>query len=463
MKKLYLTLFFIPCSLAWAQTATKPQPDSNRLSPLTVEKIMRDSKWIGTSPSDVFWSPTGEKVYFYWNPVQADTDSLYYISLKNHQPQKAGFKEQKVAVAEQSGAWNNRHSQLVYILDQGIYLLDIKTKKTSRLFQSAHPLSNANFAFGDSALVYQDDGNLYSIDLHSGATTQLTDFKKGEKKEEKPLSQQASFLKNDALENSLILRQQHEKELLQQKQDAKHPVSVLPKTINIGEQNLTFLTLSPDGNYVFYELENDADFSATMVPNYVTTSGYTEGMKGRPVVGSPQPIFSSYIYDRKKDTVYQIVTKDIPGIRDIPAFIKKNYPKEEAAMKADTNIRATFISYPFWNETGSRAFVVVQAQDHKDRWIMSLNPATGKLNQLDRQHDDAWTGGPGIGYPYEIGNAGWINENTIWYQSEATGYSHLYTMNVATGEKQHLLKEIMKCKLPNFRRIRIHSISRPTK
>ena len=34
--------------------------------------------------------------------------------------------------------------------------------------------------------------------------------------------------------------------------------------------------------------------------------------------------------------------------------------------------------------------------------------------------------------------SGWIDENTFWFQSEATGYSHLYTINVATGEKKAL-------------------------
>src|SRR5690606_6108723 len=33
---------------------------------------------------------------------------------------------------------------------------------------------------------------------------------------------------------------------------------------------------------------------------------------------------------------------------------------------------------------------------------------------------------------------GWIDEQTLWFQSEATGWSHLYTCHVPSGKKQAL-------------------------
>ena len=35
---------------------------------LTVEQIMRDPKWIGTSPSEIFWSYDSKAINFRWNP-----------------------------------------------------------------------------------------------------------------------------------------------------------------------------------------------------------------------------------------------------------------------------------------------------------------------------------------------------------------------------------------------------------
>ncbi|MGZ4000272.1 MAG: prolyl oligopeptidase family serine peptidase, partial [Mucilaginibacter sp.] len=90
---------------------------------------------------------------------------------------------------------------------------------------------------------------------------------------------------------------------------------------------------------------------------------------------------------------------------------------------------------PIWSEDGKNAIVVITAQDYKDRWIMKLDPATGHLTLIDRQHDDAWVGGPGIGGPR---NTGWTDNSHFYFQSEASGYSHIYVADVTSGEKKPL-------------------------
>jgi dipeptidyl aminopeptidase/acylaminoacyl peptidase len=66
---------------------------------------------------------------------------------------------------------------------------------------------------------------------------------------------------------------------------------------------------------------------------------------------------------------------------------------------------------------------------------MLLDAESGKLSLLSRQRDEAWIGGPGIG---EDRNMGWIDEQNFWYQSEETGYSQLYKINVESGVKTAL-------------------------
>ena len=76
MNKLLLLLFVT--STAWGQ----------QLNELTVEKIMRNPKWMGVSPSDVSWSEDSKTIYFNWNPTHAAGDSLYAITLSNKVPAK---------------------------------------------------------------------------------------------------------------------------------------------------------------------------------------------------------------------------------------------------------------------------------------------------------------------------------------------------------------------------------------
>ena len=51
---------------------------------LTIKKIMSDPKWMGTSPSDIYWSEDGNKIYFMWNP-----DNILFILF---QPMVANHK-----------------------------------------------------------------------------------------------------------------------------------------------------------------------------------------------------------------------------------------------------------------------------------------------------------------------------------------------------------------------------------
>jgi dipeptidyl aminopeptidase/acylaminoacyl peptidase len=78
--------------------------------------------------------------------------------------------------------------------------------------------------------------------------------------------------------------------------------------------------------------------------------------------------------------------------------------------------------------------VEVRSADNKDRWLMLLDGASGRLRLMDRQRDEAWIGGPGIS-PFRLG---WINNEDCWFQSEATGYSHLYRFNTTTGKRTAL-------------------------
>ncbi|MBU1822790.1 MAG: prolyl oligopeptidase family serine peptidase, partial [Bacteroidetes bacterium] len=129
-------------------------------------------------------------------------------------------------------------------------------------------------------------------------------------------------------------------------------------------------------------------------------------------------------------------TKKLPGISDKPDFLKE-YPRLDTAWK--NKIRPVIVHGPLWSEDGQNAVVVVRSLDNKDRWIMAFEPDSLSLRPLDRQRDEAWIGGPGVGgYPQSAGDLGWVNNSTVYFHSEADGYSHLYTVDVKTGKKKQL-------------------------
>ena len=57
-------------------------------SPLTVQQIMQDpDTWVGSSPSQPFWSEDGQTLYFRWNPQgQFPSDSLFKVAREGGEP-----------------------------------------------------------------------------------------------------------------------------------------------------------------------------------------------------------------------------------------------------------------------------------------------------------------------------------------------------------------------------------------
>ena len=426
-----------------------------QLGKLTVEKIMRDPKWMGTSPANVSWSYDSKYIYFNWNPEKAITDSLYFISKENPVPQKTSYQQRQLILRARDITYNSNRSSFVYDKDGDIFIADAKTGKERRITQTADIESDPLFAFNDTKVVYTLNQNLYAWDIASGLITQLCNFERGNapskdiKKDN--LNEQEKWLKEDQLRNFDVLRSRKQKRDLTDSAGAALPKKKTLRSIYLEDKNLFGAVISPDGRYISYRLNKQGRGKSTIVPSYVTESGFTEDIPGRTKAGGAQGVQELYVFDTEKDTVLPVKTNDIEGIRDIPAYFK-DYPELYKKKLKDSLSRPVSFSNPSWSAKGTYAVIDVHAQDNKDRWLLLLNPATGKTKLLDRQHDDAWIGGPGINGGFGGGNTGWVDENTFWFQSEATGYTHLYSINAATSEKKAITSgkfEVQEAALSN--------------
>ncbi|MBN8788585.1 MAG: S9 family peptidase [Terrimonas sp.] len=421
-----------------------------QLSPLTVEKIMRDPVWIGTSPADVEWDDTNT-LYFKWNPDKNKGDSLYSITITNKVPQKVTAEKSGDIVYSRRLAYNNKRNAYTYTKSGDIFFSDISKKKTIQVTQTSEYEANPVFSFDDSCIVYARNQNLYAWNIFSGNTIQLTNIQKGNEPPKDPkqkLNTQEEWLKKDQLQWMEILKERKAHKDMTDAYNKSLPEPDKLRTIYTGDKSASSLQMSPDGRFITYRLNRSANGAKnTIIPNYVTESGFTEDINGRTKVGAPLGSSEFFVYDRYNDTIIAVKTDAIPGIKDIPGFIN-DYPKllEEKQKKAALR-EVTFASIS-WSPKGSFAVVDIRAQDNKDRWLMKLEPATGKLVLLDRQHDDAWIGGPGVWG----NNTGWVAENIFWFQSEVTGYSHLYTIDLASGKRIALTSgnyEVQACELSN--------------
>ena len=168
-----------------------------------------------------------------------------------------------------------------------------------------------------------------------------------------------------------------------------------------------------DGRWVLVRTVRPAQNERnTVVPKWVTESGYTEDINGRTKVGDAQGQGRFGLLDTRSDSIRWLdVAPD-------------DYEAKETARVQNAG----------WNDAGTKAFVFSVSSDNKERWLWTVDAATGERTLLDHLHDAAWVGGPCFARC-----VGFVpGTDRVWFVSEKSGYAHLYTVNADGTRKQSL-------------------------
>ena len=410
---LLLTIFsLILSSSNWAFAQTEP---------LTVETIMQDAtKWIGTSPHNIWWGKDNQTVYFFWNPDKNPADSVYEYNLKTKKISKS--EEQSISYRP-SPYQNIEAAKRLYYQNGDLYRETDKGKPEALLTQ-INGLSEAYYGISDKLYIVLNN-NLYRIDKE-GTFSQLTNFVKGkENKKNDKLNQQDAWLNNDQLAYFEVLKERKSKRELQE-QNKKKPKKLI--SIYTGDAQLSNITISPDEQYITFLLAHSAKSTNTIVPDYVTESGYTEDLNARPKVGSLSDYTQLGIFNINEDTVFYASTAGLPGFDMLPEFTQL-YPNQKYVRDTSVMIHGPWYSGNY----AKMPLFEIRSMDNKDRWIALYDLANKNWKVIDHQRDEAWISGPGIGWLYSPGTLGWMPDGQhVYYQSEADGFSHLYQTNIST-------------------------------
>jgi len=398
---------------------------------LDLKEIMKGSDFIGHWPKNPYWSFDNKTIYFQWNPENKPVDDWYAVDLNSQKYHKLDSVELNNRAARDY-EYNGDRTQVCYTKDGNIFLYDIKLKKETQICYTTSYESSPRFNKKGTKIIYQKDKNLYTWNIKTGHIIQLTNIvnSKGKKSSWEKPSEQEKWLKDDRKELFDVFKLQDER----QKARTNNQKLIAHKSIqsiNIGSAQIFGLQVSPNERYVSFIKMLRAKAKKTEVPNYVTRSGYIENEKARAKVGSQQSTFTLVFFDRETNKSYELKTSKIPGIKEWP----KPYTDKKTGER-----KLTFSDLKY-SPDGTKALLICRSQDNKDRWILTVNPANGEPKLINQQTDEAWIGGPGIGSYWPTGNFGWMPDSkSIWYQSEKTGYSHLYVSNIKSKKEKALTK-----------------------
>jgi dipeptidyl aminopeptidase/acylaminoacyl peptidase len=455
MKHIYNKMALVLVMVAFIALQAEGQVKSQ----LNLADIMKGNEWVGNQPEQIEWYNQSESVYFSWNRENRPTADLYSYNFRTRQLAKVETEARESLLTYQM-VYSNDGTKRLFQKGGNLFVEDVKSGKSTQLSNTLDPIVSPRFSADGKEVIYQSGTNLFKRDIQTGFVTQFTDFRSGSAgaggagmslrqgvgattggggaaQQGVGVAEQDRWLREQqsVMFDYFKVRQERQASMGSRPRGAQGnqaSASERPRTVNLGDGGAAGIDICPKQRFVTYNTyERPATTSKnTIVPNYITASGYVENIDSRSKVGSPSTVVGLSIYDTEKRTSYKVKTSDIPGIRDVPKYKIEDYGFAGTEYDEDRKVN---VSSVVWSADGSYAVVNVTSHDYKDRWIMLLNPETGDLSLLDRQHDEAWIGGPGSR------QTGFMPDNRrIWFQSEESGYSHLYTIDVMSGQKSPL-------------------------
>jgi dipeptidyl aminopeptidase/acylaminoacyl peptidase len=430
---------------------------------LTIDNIMRGPALVGYEPAEIRWSGDGERIYFQWkqasDPVEKDFDT-YVVNRDGSGLRKLTDQEEKLAPPA-TGDMTLDKRLTVYARSGDLFVYNNSTGETRQITKTAEVESNPHFLRDAKRIAFTRANNLYVMSLDGGSLIEMTDIRTGPApganaaggppsvgggqgrggaqarqatgEEQQKGTESQEFLKKEEKELLEVVRERAAKrEADEAKRKRENPRK--PFTLQV-RQSVMALRLTPDEKYVFASISEPGERAKnTVVPNFVTESSYTEDIPSRNKVGDVQARVRLAILSVETGEVKWVEhgqTKTPPvGAAKTETGKETNAPPVTPPTSQERDVQ---LFQPVWSEDGTKAVLMARSADNKDRWIFALDPATGKTRVLVDNHDDAWVDGPGAF------TLGWMKgDREVYFQSEKTGYSHLYAVAYEGGEPRAL-------------------------
>lgn len=438
---------FAGVTTATAQTVADhvPEPVRGQQFELSIRSIMRAESNVGVAPREIRWTDDSEWVYFSWRPGGLDWDaprSSYRVSARGGTPEMVDDDTMRqMAPLLANGDLSADRRWRISSVRGDLYLVDRRSMRVRRLTHTQDGEGQPLFGSDGESILFQRDGNLFRLTIESGELTQLTRMASEPEPSDPPEAEgQRGFLENQQLELFAHIRRDVAQSERRDSVREANTARLLPQIRLAPEERLRALTPTRSGEYALIHAGRPSEGSKeTIVPDWITADGYTRDLTVRSKVGDAQ--------SSRRVGILTTATGAVSWIDLVP----EDYEGEGSVrVGRGSGPPGSSVSGANWNDAGTKAFVFAVSFDDKDRWLWSVDAATGERTLVDHLHDDAWVAGPCF-----TECVGFVpGTDRIYFVSEETGYAHLYSVNADGSDRRALTSgewEVLSVSMPEDR------------
>ncbi|MGB9107331.1 MAG: prolyl oligopeptidase family serine peptidase [Telluria sp.] len=398
--------------------------------PVTLDQAMADPDWIGNAVETAWWSWDGKQVLYKQKRAGSPVRDVYATGAQ------AGLnKARKVEDAEFARldgflvTYNPQRTRAAFLRSGDLFERDLKTGELVQISRAS--------GVDVKAVQYSSDGR--GVQFRVGddwavwdRATRLISPLAAPRAAKDPAVQEPDALRDMQLRLIATLkRQKSERDATRARDEEvrRADPTRAPAPIYLGDKLAILAThLSPDGRWLLVVTgPKDGDKGrAGKMPRYVTESGYEETSEERTRVGrkAPQPDGLKLVNLQTRE-VKDLSFDVLPGVKDDPLAALRAEQKLDP-IKGNRPVKIGFNGETVvWSPNGANAAVMLRSVDNKDRWIATVDLPHAALKPVHHLSEQAWIN-------FDNSEFGWLPDNgTLWYLSEESGYSHLYTLDAA--------------------------------
>jgi dipeptidyl aminopeptidase/acylaminoacyl peptidase len=417
--------------------AGAPPGEVRRDAALTLEKIMADPDWIGAPVVDPYWSIDGRAVYYSLKREGSPLKDLHHIDLATGKD--VIVEPSARANVDMRPVYDRSGARAAFVRNGDIFVRTVAGGGLQQITRSSDKKQSPQFSGDGRLLSFRIDNDWFVHDFASGLTSAAAVVKTEKDPDAAP---DADDLRDMQLRTFSTLKRQHDDEQAgrQEAQTLRQADATRAAApFYLGEDVAIRATfLSPDGGWLLVVTTPKAlpKGKEGQLTRYVTESGYEEFEKERVRVGRNPPAPQSLLLLKLADhSVHPLSLDKLPGIHEDPLRAvreenSKTHPWVKAALEDSSKPRGVVVindeydahgGKVLWSSDSKALAIEMFAIDNKDRWIVSVDFEKFELALQNRVTDAAWVNSD------QFSDLGWVDGHTLWYQSEESGYGHLYT------------------------------------